>query len=301
MKTSNFRFHALSIGAAAAILAACGGSGQAPISVASQIGAPQTTNARSAVSSLRSVTFNYTGAQQNFMVPKGVSHVTVQVYGGARSSGVSPVRGGYVKAKIPVTPGESLAIFVGGVTFNQPFNGGGSGGFGTFGHHGEDGFGASDVRQGGNALTNRVVVAGGAGGDGEGRPNGGGLGGAGGGLVGGAGRMGEFSGGGGGGGGTQSSGGVSGSGGGTCGGPGTNGGLGAGGAGGSGAKCTSGLGGGGGGGGYYGGGGGGADNGAGGGGGGGGSSYIEPSARNVSNQQGVSTGGLIIISWQRNA
>jgi len=74
--------------------------------------------------------------------------------------------GGSVKATIPVTPGEKLAIFVGGYGATAGgFNGGGTGGStGGSGGNGGGGGGASDVRQGGDRLANRVVVAGGGGG-----------------------------------------------------------------------------------------------------------------------------------------
>ena len=252
-----------------------------------------------------SMTFNYTGAQQNFTVPTGVTHVTVKAYGGGSGSGPG---GGYVQATIPVTSGESLAILVGGNPNGATggFNGGGNGG----GSLGFGGGGASDVRQGGNALANRVIVAGGGGDAGTSISScQGGAGGAGGGLVGGNGTAGGCSGGSGGGGGGQSAGG-SGGGGASVGCPhgfgrGKNGTLGIGGAGGPGCGEAGYSPGGGGGGGYYGGGGGGGGANtvfpvrvqSAGGGGGGGSSYTEPSAGNIINQQGGSTRGVIIISW----
>jgi hypothetical protein len=90
--------------------------------------------------------------------------------------------GGQTTATIPVTAGETLAVFVGG---------------------------ASDVREGGNVLSNRVVVAGGGGGGGAG--GGGGNGGNGGGLVAANGGASSDSFANGGGGGTQSAGGLPGS------------------------------------------------------------------------------------------
>jgi streptogramin lyase len=257
--------------------------------------------------------FNYLGAQQNFTVPAGVTQLTVDAYGAAGGAG-----GGYVQATIPVTPGESLAVLVGGAGAGGVvgggggaggFNGGGVGGPAGgphFGYSGAGGGGASDVRQGGAGLANRIVVAGGAGGNGDY------AGGAGGGSSGAAGSGGGYSGyygtdGGGGGGGTQTGGGAAGSGGqyrGLCdnagsGAPGT---LAVGGAGGYGGNgqlyCYGASGGGGGGGGYYGGGGGGgAATGGSSGGGGGGSSFIEPNATGVTNTQGGSNAAQIILSW----
>src|SRR5579864_313575 len=129
MKTLSTSRCALSVCVAATLLSGCGGSGQIPISVASsQFGAPQATMAVSSLAALlHHHRFNYTGAQQNFTVPAGVTQVTVRAYGGSSGSSAD---GAYVRATIPVTPGESLAIFVGG---NQSagiggFNGGGNGG-----------------------------------------------------------------------------------------------------------------------------------------------------------------------------
>jgi titin len=207
-----------------------------------------------------------------------------------------------VTATITVTPNETIAIFVGGQggAGGQPtrgaagFNGGAvaGAGFGT-GNGGGGGGGASDVRQGGSAVANRVVSAAGGGGGG-GDP--GGAGGSGGGNATGAsgstGGLGATSGGGGGGG-TQAAGGGVGAAGalpssGTSGSIGT---LGAGGAGGT-TSGTGEAGGGGGGGGYYGGGGGGG--GSGGGGGGGGSSFTTGGATGVSHTQGGHSGNGVV-------
>ena len=125
-----------------------------------------------------SVTFSYTGAEQSFVVPYGVRSLAVTASGaiGGDSHCLGPGLGGLgatATATIPVTPGETLFIVVGGqgglCTEEGPggFNGGGgSGATGPYTPGG--GGGASDVRQGGAALNNRVVVAGGGGGAGGG-------------------------------------------------------------------------------------------------------------------------------------
>lgn len=110
-------------------------------------------------------TFNYTGNMQSFVVPAGVTAIEMECWGA--QGGANWVNntnfGGYSKGIIAVTPGETLTIFVG----NQPttlaggFNGGGAGD-----GAGRGGGGASDVRQGGTGLNNRVIVAGGGGGAG---------------------------------------------------------------------------------------------------------------------------------------
>lgn len=269
-------------------------------------------------------TFKYTGNEQSFTVPSGVKTITVIARGASsprKRNCAFQGRGGRVHAQIPVKQGEKLFIFVGG---EYGFNGGGTGGSGSYGIPGG---GASDVRENGDGLANRVLVAGGGGAAGESDsvhvPV---CGGGGGGKVGGTGESGSYSrggsAGGGGTGGTQSAGGTGGAGGLGIGGsypgsPGTPGEFGIGGNGGSGGcfyKHYCGCGyangcyGGGGGGGYYGGGGGGGGGaayasiyGAPGGGGGGGSSYVEPRATDAhfwKNWKDASGNGIVVFSWQ---
>jgi hypothetical protein len=105
-------------------------------------------------------TFSYNGTNgtngsaQSFVVPSGVTHVTIQVWGASGPDVPAPVNGtgglgGHAGATVPVTPGETLRVRVGS---NGGFNSGNDGGGG-----------ATDVRQGGDTLTNRIVVAGGGG------------------------------------------------------------------------------------------------------------------------------------------
>lgn len=220
--------------------------------------------------------FTFTNSMQTYVVPAGVTQLTVRAVGGCGHSGTGPVPNGPadVTGKITVTPGETLRIYVGGnggITSSgqqspqtaglhpgnapggQGYNGGGGGGAST------------DVRRGGTALSNRVIVAGGSGGSGG---NNGGVGGRSlaNGSAGGWGGSGS-----GGGGGSQTSGGSGGS----SYDPaayGSGGGLGFGGN--SSPNGTNYAGGGGGGGGYYGGGGGGTGLNSYGAGGGGGSSTV---------------------------
>lgn len=251
------------------------------------------------------VMFAHTGAEQEFVVPEGVASVTIEARGArggdGYGSGSNYGRGGYVEATLPVTPGETLYVYVGGPgaggfqldTSAGGFNGGGdssSGGNLTSGAGG----GASDVRQAGNTLADRVVVAGGGGGG----PHaaGGETGGDGGGDTGDAGDNGTLGDdpGHGGGGGTPSAGGAGGTGGGGA--DGQPGQLGIGGHAQAGGAGNAG---GGGGGGYYGGGGGEEVSGAGSpGGGGGGSSFVAPTASVVTNEKGAHAGpGEVIIRW----
>lgn len=230
------------------------------------------------------VTFSYTGASQQWTVPTGVTSIQVTA-AGAQGDGTYGGFGAQAQATLAVTPGQILNIYVGGQGSgrNGGFNGGGSLDSGSSGTAGGGG-GASDVRVGGTALANRVLVAGGGGGAGTGATSIFGTGGSGGsttGEVGGSG-SGGFTGGGGG---TQTAGGASG---GTLG---IAGSLGQGG----GSFYQGGCGGGG----YYGG-GGGASNSSGGsaGGGGGGSSYADPGATSVSYVPGTQTGnGRITITY----
>lgn len=131
-------------------------------------------------------TFNYTGGSQDFIVPNGVCEVSIDAYGaegGQFGGAIVAGLGGRAIATLPVTPGETLTVFVGGTGLAQAggFNGGGNGGTGTGNaSFGAGGGGASDIRQGGAGLANRAIVAGGGGG----RSNGSAEGGDGGGTVG---------------------------------------------------------------------------------------------------------------------
>jgi len=245
-------------------------------------------------------TFNYTGAVQTFTVPAGVTQLSVNAYGarGGWGNYKRPGYGGQVQATMNVTSGQVLNLYVGGQAqgYNEPNNynaklGGWNGGGNAQGHSIGGGGGATDIRIGGTALTDRVLVAGGGGGSGGSSCSGYGhtTGAGGGGLTGANGgncnSPGATAGGGGG---TQSAGGAR-----TCRYIycGTNGSLGQGGTGG---PNDGGHYGGGGGGGYYGGGGAGSDAD-----GGGGSSYTDPAlCNNVVHNQDVRNGaGQLIISY----
>ena len=287
MKAISRRHYALRVCAAAAMLAGCGGGAMSP--------SYQRVSSAAAVPDAAcpgQQSFYYTGQSEKFIVPKCASTVYVDAFGAA---GAYCADGGLVSATIPVTPGETLIVNVGSqgsVAKGGGFNGGGRGADNGTGRRGASGGGASDVRRGGATLAHRVVVAGGGGSSSGG--GGGGPCGTGGGIPdGGNGgdpdcNVGNPNPGGGG---TQSSGGA--------GGAGTNGGaLGKGGNGVGSCLYLSPPRGnthwaGGGGGGYYGG-GGGANGGA----SGGGSGYAEPSATNVSSQNGVNAqNGSILICW----
>ena len=253
----------------------------------------------SSSTALAPVTFSYNGTNgsdgspQTYTVPSGVYSLSVVANGaaGGDASSNGGGRGGKVEGLLAVTPGQVLTITIGGTpTPPAPatgYNGGGkSAGVGSLQSGG--GGGATDIRQNGNALTNRVIVAGGGGGGNLTRSSNTEAG-VGGGLTGGA--AGVVAGGGGG---TQSAGGAGGSG------SRRNGQAGSLAVGGDG--FSNGLATGGGGGGYYGGGGGGEgfdSQGVAGltGSGGGGSSYTDPGyVTNVVHTQGAQSGsGQIVI------
>ncbi|HEX4013556.1 MAG TPA: hypothetical protein VHX17_06665 [Candidatus Cybelea sp.] len=310
MMILRFGRYALSSCVAATMLAGCGAS-QPPIGAYGVSGAMQVPSHRR--------TFQYTGKEQSFKVPAGVTQVTITASGASGAAGwdyyfksyAAPGGlGGRIKATIPVTPRGRLALFVGGSGEHGGFNGGGESGDCNGGCNGYGG-GASDVRLGGDQLADRVVVAGGGGGGGGAGAclstscgySKGGAGGIGGGHKGASGR----SGGGylrahGGKGATGNSGGNGGAGG-ISGCDGSSGKLAAGGPG----QSRCGGNGGGGGAGYYGGGGGGGGgkeyvsssgfSGAGGG-GGGGSAFAESGASHVRMTGGVNRGdGLVVITW----
>jgi hypothetical protein len=113
--------------------------------------------------------FEYTGAEQCYVVPAGVSEVQVLAIGakGGAPSAFGSEQGGYgavANALVPVSPGQTLYVEVGE-----------DGGFGGGGNAGSGG-GSSDVRtcsaaamscpDGVTSLGSRLVVAGGGGGAG---------------------------------------------------------------------------------------------------------------------------------------
>jgi Glycine rich protein len=128
------------------------------------------------------------GTPQHFVVPPGVTSVTIEASGatGARNASGSGGFGGLVKGTVRVTPTETLTVRVGGEPLERTggYNGGGNGAPGS---NETGGGGASDVRQGGDTLTDRIVVAGGGGAGSAGFPMNVGSGGDGGGPNGGAG------------------------------------------------------------------------------------------------------------------
>ena len=244
--------------------------------------------------------------ETTFVVPAGVSNLTVTADGaqggGGQGNGCEGGYGALTAAMVAVTAGETLYVEVGGQGGDVESsvgagaagaNGGGAGGLVGSGFGGGGGGGASDIRtlpaaDGAVSTSSRLLVAGGGGGGGDGFL---GCSGADAGLNPGAGANGGSTAGGGGAGGA-SAGGAAGNSESGCSGS-TAGTLGSGGAGAGGGACNDA--GGGGGGGYFGGGGGGG--GAPGAGGGAGSSYVEPSAADISIETAAQPSGEVTITY----
>jgi hypothetical protein len=122
--------------------------------------------------------FTTPGVEATYVVPPGVTSVHVRAVGG-RGGNLGGVfftlaggRGGVVDADVPVVPGQTLYVNVGGVGGDNTGAGGANGGGSSVSPSGGGG-GASDVRTCSVPLAQanscRVVVAGGGGGAG-GRP-----------------------------------------------------------------------------------------------------------------------------------
>jgi hypothetical protein len=132
----------------------------------------------------QTTTFNYTGAVQTYTVPSGVSVIQIEAKG-AQGGGSFGGNGGQAIGTFSVTPGAVLQVYVGGKPSAQLGAGGFNGGGAVLvlpctGGDGWPGGGASDVRTTAS-LANRMIVAGGGGGQGWSN----GVGGAGGGTTGG--------------------------------------------------------------------------------------------------------------------
>ena len=124
-----------------------------------------------------SCTFSYdggatgaNGSAQKFVVPPGVTQVTIEAWG-AEGGDVSESPdtggpGGYAKGTVAVAPGDVLHVRVGGKPTGTTggYNGGGGSGAPQTDYGTGAGGGATDIRLGGDALADRIIVAGGGGG-----------------------------------------------------------------------------------------------------------------------------------------
>lgn len=126
--------------------------------------------------------FSFTGSEQAFTVPAGVSTVHVAAVGGRGNAGTDGSDGGHrgtATGDLAVTPGETLYVLVGGAgapgntLIGLPgaggFNGGARGANAGGGSFGGGGGGATDIRtisssQPGSLGSRLIVAAGGGGG-----------------------------------------------------------------------------------------------------------------------------------------
>lgn len=122
-------------------------------------------------------TLFYTGGEQNYIVPCGVTNLTIDAFGAKGSNGISGGNnsiggvgglGGHAQGNLTVSTGQTLFVFVGGQAngVNGGYNGGGNGGNAGTAFGAGGGGGATDIRFGGNSIDNRIMVAGGGGGGG---------------------------------------------------------------------------------------------------------------------------------------
>lgn len=129
----------------------------------------------------------YTGTTASFIVPEGVTRLSVKMWGAGGGNGAWPSNntagaGGFTSGIIQVTPGEQLFIIVGGGgqgTTGSSGDGGlggwGGGGFGTKGDaSGGGGGGYTGIFSGAIHQQTAIMIAGGGGGGTGWRPGGGG-------------------------------------------------------------------------------------------------------------------------------
>lgn len=109
--------------------------------------------------------FAYTGANQTFTVPTGITSVTFKIWGaGGGGSDGSGGSGAYLKGTLAVTPGQVLVIVVGKGGSNSAGAGYGGGGSSTV--NGGSGGGYSGIFNTSLSFANALAIAGGGGGGG---------------------------------------------------------------------------------------------------------------------------------------
>jgi fibronectin type 3 domain-containing protein len=133
-----------------AIVTANGRSNETPVS-GDVSGTPTT---------LTTNTYSANGTVRSFVVPAGVLWLQADAIGAQGGTGATGLggKGGRVQGAIPVTPGETLYLYVGGNGSSNigGWNGGGNGnGAGT----GGGGGGATDIRRNNLVVTNKIVQA----------------------------------------------------------------------------------------------------------------------------------------------
>lgn len=114
------------------------------------------------------ITFNFTGAQQSWTVPAGITKIGVEIFG-AQGGGTNAGKGGKVTAELAVTSGSTLIIVVGGqpTNANAVYGGGGVGGSNgaTTTRNGFAGGGLAGIYLTSISQANALAIAGGGGGN----------------------------------------------------------------------------------------------------------------------------------------
>lgn len=107
--------------------------------------------------------FTYTGGDQTFLVPAGVTSVSIKMWGaGGAGTSVAGGAGGYASGTLPVSPGDVLTVVVGGGGLTSGAGGYGGGGAGGYtSTYGGGGGGRSAIQL---ANGTEVLTAGGGGG-----------------------------------------------------------------------------------------------------------------------------------------
>lgn len=125
-------------------------------------------------------TLFYTGSEQTWTVPCGASNVIIDAYGakgadgktvnpGVNSGGAAGLGNRVTGNWSSLNPNDVLYVYVGGSANggNGGYNGGGNGVANPAANPSGGGGGATDIRFPGNALSDRIQVAGGGGGGGN--------------------------------------------------------------------------------------------------------------------------------------
>jgi hypothetical protein len=134
-----------------------------------------------------SITYQYTGSVQTFIVPSTITEIEVELYGAAGGGNIDDPDtngglGGKITASLTVTSGSTLNLYIGGMgtyTYDDDtvdtnyaggWNGGGTGGLDNSSNisnykNGAGGGGGTDIRTG-TGMDTRIIVAGGGGGSG---------------------------------------------------------------------------------------------------------------------------------------
>jgi Putative Ig domain/Glycine rich protein len=127
--------------------------------------------------------FGYTGANQTFSVPTGITKIEAKIWGagggggaqGSWANGSSAAAGGFTFSGITVTPGESLIVVVGyaGIPAPKPignqYGGAGAGGSNSDNRYSGTGGGMSGVFRTTYNQAGALAIAGGGGGGGSSR------------------------------------------------------------------------------------------------------------------------------------